>query len=61
MLEFLLSASVTGDALHNLRILKDWHDPDGNVELYSRQWFLFPVLRFLLSKDFLYDRCGSCF
>lgn len=52
LLDASLSAWVAGDPLHNLAILRAWHDPDAQVELYSRAWFLFPIQTFFFSKDF---------
>lgn len=52
LLDAALSAWVAGDPFHNLTILRDWHDPDAQVALYSPAWFLFPIQTFFFSKDF---------
>jgi hypothetical protein len=52
LLDAAFSAWVAGDPFHNLSILRAWHDPDAQVELYSPAWFLFPVQTFFFSKDF---------
>lgn len=52
LLDASLSAWVAGDPFHNLAILRAWHDPDAQVELFSRAWFLFPLQSFFFSKDF---------
>jgi hypothetical protein len=50
--DFALNAWITGDALHGLRVLSRWHDPDNTYTVFSAGWLLYPVHTFLASKDF---------
>jgi hypothetical protein len=51
-LELAVSTAATGNPLHNLVILRAWHDPDGLVVLFSQRWFTKPFTDLLFSKMF---------
>ena len=51
-LEFAISAVVTGNPFHNFAILREWHDPEAMVVLFSRRWFTKPFSDLFFSKSF---------
>jgi hypothetical protein len=51
VMELGLSRLINGDAMHDFRILQNWHDPDATVRLYSPAWFLQPVQTFVFCKE----------
>jgi hypothetical protein len=41
-----------GDPLHNFALLRNWHDPDAYVVMYSAAWFTRPFTSLFFSKAF---------
>ena len=53
VLELTASALASGgDPLHNFALLRNWHDPDAYVVLYSAAWFTRPFTSLIFSKSF---------
>jgi hypothetical protein len=52
VLWFSLFALVTGDPLHEYKVLERRYDTDPYITTFSALWFLWPIYSFLISKDF---------
>lgn len=53
--DFAVFAWLTGDPLYEMRLLSGFsveRTKDPQVETFSRDWFLYPLISFLVSKDF---------